>query len=176
MLTAPGGSLPRTRPAGLPPAEIAALVGLDAGDVAGEPVWVDTGSEQLLLPVRSLDAVRRARPDSTRLAGWPTNDRGNRLLYVFATHRRATADRPGEIESRFFFDNRLALTEDPGTGSACANLGGWLRATGHALPARYRVSQGAATGRPCLLDLSVDAERVQVGGRVVTIGRGEVTL
>ena len=175
-LTAPGGSRPRTRAAGVPAAEVAALVGLAASEVAGDPLWVDTGSEQLLLPVRSVEAVRRARPDSTRLPGWPTNDRGNRMLYVFAIPQAATAGQPGEVESRFFFDNRLGLVEDPGTGSACANLGAWLRTTGHPLPARYRVSQGAATGRPCHLELSVDAEHVRVGGRVVTIGRGEVTI
>jgi predicted PhzF superfamily epimerase YddE/YHI9 len=41
-----------------------------------------------------------------------------------------------------------AVVEDPGTGSACANLGGWLR---------------------------VDAaQRTLVSGRVVEIGRGEL--
>ncbi|RYE86173.1 MAG: PhzF family phenazine biosynthesis protein, partial [Myxococcales bacterium] len=171
-----GGGTPRTRASGLTAAAAAGLVGLDEADIAGEATWIDTGSEQLLVPVRSAAAVRRARPDASALAGWPTNDRGNRMLYLFALTEPSSGDRAGAVEARFFFDAGLGLAEDPGTGSACANLGGWLRVTGHALPARHAVAQGEATGRPCHLTLAVDAGRVQVGGRVVPIGRGEVTI
>jgi len=67
--------------------------------------------------------------------------------------------------------------EDPGTGSACANLGGWLLQQGRALPASYLVSQGEAVGRPCTLRLHVTQDQqVQVGGRVIEIGRGTVTI
>ena len=78
---------------------------------------------------------------------------------------------------RFFFPKHGAVVEDPGTGSACANLGGWLIATGAPLPQRYGVSQGDAVGRPCRLGLEVTAERrIRVSGRVVELARGTVTL
>jgi PhzF family phenazine biosynthesis protein len=81
------------------------------------------------------------------------------------------------VVARFFFEYGSGLNEDPGTGSACANLGGWLRATGHALPATFRIEQGAAVGRPCHLSLQVDADgTIHVGGRVIEIGRGTLNL
>jgi trans-2,3-dihydro-3-hydroxyanthranilate isomerase len=65
--------------------------------------------------------------------------------------------------------------EDPGTGSACANLGGWHIATKAPLPIDLVIRQGEKTGRRCRLRLRVDAaQRILVSGRVVEIGRGEL--
>ena len=81
------------------------------------------------------------------------------------------------VLARFFFPKHGAVIEDPGTGSACANLGGWLLATGAALPQTLTVRQGAAVGRPCRLGLAVGADRsIRVSGRVIELGRGSVTL
>jgi PhzF family phenazine biosynthesis protein len=92
------------------------------------------------------------------------------MAYVFA--------REGDsVLARFFFPKYGAVLEDPGTGSACANLGGWLLATGAPLPQRLTVRQGEAVGRPCRLDLAVDADRtIRVSGRVIEIGRGTISL
>lgn len=69
------------------------------------------------------------------------------------------------------------MIEDPGTGSACANLGGRLIANRHALPAEYEIEQGEAVQRPCLLRLKVTAGSViEVGGKVIEIGRGKIHL
>src|SRR5207249_1907651 len=93
------------------------------------------------------------------------------MAYVWA----ATA--PGAAVVRFFFPKHGALVEDPGTGSACANLGGWLVATGAALPQRWTLSQGDAVGRRCRLDLTVDARgRIFVTGRVIELGHGTISL
>ena len=65
--------------------------------------------------------------------------------------------------------------EDPGTGSACANLGGWHIATKASLPIDLVIRQGERTGRRCRLRLRVDAtQHIFVSGRVVEIGRGEL--
>jgi predicted PhzF superfamily epimerase YddE/YHI9 len=78
---------------------------------------------------------------------------------------------------RFFFTQHGAVIEDPATGSACANLGGWLIATGAALPQALTLDQGAAVGRPCRLRLQVDDQRaIRVSGRVIELGRGSVTF
>jgi PhzF family phenazine biosynthesis protein len=58
-LTAPHAGAPKTAPAGLPDAEMASLLGLSADDLAGSPMWVDTGADQLLVPLKTPDAVRR---------------------------------------------------------------------------------------------------------------------
>ena len=68
------------------------------------------------------------------------------------------------------------MLEDPGTGSACANLGGWLIATGAKLPQRLSIDQGEAVGRPSTLYLDVAHGAIHVGGNVIELGRGSVTL
>ena len=81
------------------------------------------------------------------------------------------------MDVRFFFPKHGSVLEDPGTGSACANLGGWLLATGAALPQRLSLAQGDAVGRPCRLGLEVTADRrIRVSGRVVELGRGTIAL
>ncbi|NUT61242.1 PhzF family phenazine biosynthesis protein [Herbaspirillum sp. C9C3] len=168
----PGGA--RTAPSPLSRAEVAALLALEAGDLAADPMWVDTGADQFLIPLRSTAAVRRARPDSGLLERWPASSLGRKTAYVFAFDEAA----PDQVLARYFFTKQGGgVAEDPGTGSACANLGGWLIATGATLPARYAIDQGAAVDRPSRLHLAVDAGgAIQVGGRVIEIGRGTVTI
>ena len=162
---------PEVRPHEASRAEIAAMLHLPEEAIASAPMWVDTGSDQLVIPLASIDHVRAAHPDGDlldRLGRSPK--RATSLAYVWA---RASAD---EIVSRFFF---LAggVREDPATGSACANLGGWMIATGAPLPVRVRVGQGDAVKRPSILGLHVDAEkRVYVSGHVMEIARGTLTL
>ena len=52
-LTAPFDGKPSVHPEAMPAQQVAAMLGLDADDLAGPPVWVDTGMEQLLVPVRT---------------------------------------------------------------------------------------------------------------------------
>lgn len=172
-LTAPCPAGPRTAPSPLSRAEVAALLGLDESDLVADPVWVDTGVAQFLVPLRSPAAVRRARPDGSFPERWPVSSLGRRNAYVFAFDEET----PGQVQTRYFYAKQGGVAEDPGTGSACANLGGWLIATGHPLPAHYAIDQGAAVDRPSRLRLAVDAEgAIQVGGRVIEIGRGTVTI
>jgi PhzF family phenazine biosynthesis protein len=164
-----GARPPRHRTPRASSAELCGMLGLAAEDLAGPPLWVDTGSEQLVIPLLSADAVHRARPRGEARARLADGE-GRALAYVFARE----GDR---VEARFFFMKHGAVIEDPGTGSACANLGGWLLATGVAGPTRLTVSQGAAVGRPCRLGLAVSAEGgIEVSGRVIEIGRGTVGL
>lgn len=119
-------------------------------------------------------AASRTRPASACLDIWPTSGLGRKTAYVFAFD----ANRPGKVASRYFFAKQGGgIFEDPGTGSACANLGGWLLAAGHPLPAACRVEQGEAVGRPCLLRLSASEHgSISVGGRVAALGRGVIDV
>ncbi len=160
---------PTHRPPTASRADLATMLGLVPGDVAEHPLWVDTGSEQLVIPLATFAAVRRAAPTAEGLRAHGSN--GQRAMaYVFAREGDA-------VLARFFFPKHGSVIEDPGTGSACANLGGWLLATGAPLPQRLAVSQGEAVGRPCRLGLEVTADRqIRVSGRVIEIARGKVTL
>ncbi|SFH80134.1 phenazine biosynthesis protein PhzF family [Collimonas sp. OK307] len=168
----PGGL--KTAAANLTQAGMAALLSLNEDDLLAAPLWIDTGTDQLLVALRSTDAVRRARPDSAQIDVWPESSLERKTVYVFAFD----PDRSGLVVSRYFFAKQGGgVVEDPGTGSACANLGGWLIANGHPLPAEYQIEQGEAVQRPCLLRLKVTADStIQVGGKVIEIGRGKISL
>ena len=151
-------------------AELAATLGVLPDDVMPGASWVNTGSEQLIVPLADADAVRRAKPQADLLAAI-TSDAGRSMAYVFAPNG------DGKLLSRFFFMKHGSIIEDPGTGSATANLGGWYVGKKVALPLEYRIEQGEAVNRACHLGLKVDANKqIFVSGRVIEIGRGVVTL
>jgi trans-2,3-dihydro-3-hydroxyanthranilate isomerase len=162
---------PKTRRTGIDPLSVARFLKLDASDIASDPLWVDTGSEQLIVPLASVDAVRRTEPDSSTMNAWPKNNRGRSMFYVWAWRD------PANIEVRFFFTKYTSVIEDPGTGSACANLGGWMIATGRPLPIDVSVYQGTAVARPCRLGLAIDSKQtISVSGRVLELGDGSIRL
>jgi trans-2,3-dihydro-3-hydroxyanthranilate isomerase len=166
---------PATREVGASREQLAAMLGLAVSDLGAMPLWVDTGSEQLVIPLASADAVRRCAPGAALVARIGSVQLGSgvtrAMAYVWAEAG------PRSILARFFFPKHGAIVEDPGTGSACANLGGWLVATGASLPQQWSVAQGEAVGRRCKLGLAVDSGgRIFVSGRVIELGRGTVRL
>jgi PhzF family phenazine biosynthesis protein len=157
---------PAARAPEAPPDLLAAMLGLAAGSVR-RPLWVDTGVEQLVLPVATAEEVRKVRPEPSLLAIHGRAPGGEVMVLAWAP------DGPGRVLARFFSIEGDALVEDPATGSACANLGGWWLATGAATPLELTVSQGEAVGRPSRLGLAVDASgTVLVSGEVIELGRG----
>jgi len=160
---------PSFRAVGASDGELAAMLGLDDRDLAAGARWVDAGSEQLVVPLASADAVRRCRPHLALLEKHGAVNEARCLVYVFA---ETVND---EVTARFFFRKGTAVVEDPATGSACANLGGWYLASGATLPLAKTVHQGDAVGRPSLLSLRVERDRsIYVSGRVIELGRGAV--
>jgi PhzF family phenazine biosynthesis protein len=161
---------PTTRPPTASPAELARMVGLPEDALAGAPLWVDTGSEQLVIPVKTVEHVRGATPVAALILQWGFQPgRGEAMAYLWA---REAGD-PIRLVVRFFFTQHGAVVEDPATGSACANLGGYLLSTGSALPLAATLRQGEAVGRPSELGLHVDADRgIYVSGNVVELGAG----
>jgi trans-2,3-dihydro-3-hydroxyanthranilate isomerase len=161
---------PSWRPAKATAAELAGALGLDPADLAGPAMWVQAGSEQLVVPLASPAAVERAWIGFEGLSA-VTADGALAQVYLFAE------DGDGSLVSRFFFSKAASVLEDPATGSATANLGGWYLAQGAALPLERWISQGAQAGRPSRLRLRIDeARQVFVAGTVAELGRGEVDL
>lgn len=152
-------------------ADLAAILGLEASDIAARPLWVNAGKEQLLVPVTSAAAVRAARPRGDAF-GLLRSEDGQSMAYVFFD----AGDAAGTVESRFFFPSGAAILEDPATGSACANLGGWYCATRPGAEVVRVISQGEAVQRPSTLHLQVREGAISVGGAVVELGRGVVEL
>jgi PhzF family phenazine biosynthesis protein len=152
------------------PSDIAAALGLSEADLASAPLWLNAGTEQMMVPVRTGDAVQRARPDAGRIAALQSKEPIK--AYVFFDE----GDAAGRALARFFFPAGSALLEDPATGSACANLGGWFRHVRPGDDVEREVSQGEQVARPSTLKLSVRAGTVFVGGDVLELGRGTLDL
>jgi trans-2,3-dihydro-3-hydroxyanthranilate isomerase len=150
---------------------LAKMLGLTEADIGAEPLWVKAGKEQLVIPLTSERAVRNVRPDAATFATVLSED-GHSMAYVFAE-----LGRPDRLLSRFFFPVGSAVLEDPATGSATANLGGWMVATGRKLPCNFVISQGEYADRPSTLLLEVDGDgRIFVSGDVVELARGTLRL
>ncbi len=158
-------------------ANLAAALGLQANDIlnngAQKPLWVKAGKEQLIVPLASEAAVRNVKADARLFESIKSED-NNSMALVFAEVA------PGKVLARFFFSNGNVMLEDPATGSACANLGGWYQAAEIAKPGAAlarSVSQGEYLQRPSTLFLDVTASgEIKVGGEIIPLGRGVVEL
>jgi PhzF family phenazine biosynthesis protein len=166
---------PRSREVEQSAEELAAILGLKAADIGDRPLWVNAGKEQLVVPLKSVDAVRRAKPAADAFSRLKSED-GQSMAYVFS-------DAGNTVEARFFFPSGPSIVEDPATGSACANLGGWFVATQSGVAVERIISQGEAVRRPSTLYLSLKYgadspanPRILVGGEVIELGRGAVSL
>lgn len=162
---------PLTRPLEISSDRLAALLGLSPADIGAPAMWVNTGVEQLIVSLTSVEVLKRCQPTLALLDRATRNKAGVVMVYLWV------ADSADHVTSRFFFEKANALCEDPGTGSACANLGGYLLKQNASVPLNMIVDQGAQTGRPCRLILRLDSKgKINVGGKVTEFGRGEISL
>jgi trans-2,3-dihydro-3-hydroxyanthranilate isomerase len=146
-----------------------AAVGLEAGaahpDLA--PQMVTTGLATLVVLLASPEPLGRALPD------FPAIDALLEPLgaynYYLAHHDPDT----GSARARMF--TRLVEEgEDPATGSAAGPLMAYLADRTGA--ARVDIAQGVEMGRPSRLVAEVEGERVRVGGAVVPLVEGTLSL
>ena len=115
----------------------------------------------------------RAAPSAGAAAAHGSNASATRrMAYVWA--RRRTDRRARAV----LLPQARRGDRGPGTGSACANLGGWLLATGAPLPVA-RSSSARARRRPALPARSRGDGRTARSasrGGVIEIGRGTIEL
>jgi trans-2,3-dihydro-3-hydroxyanthranilate isomerase len=156
---------------------IAAALGLSPEDIAtGSPVQqVSSGVSAMIVPLRSLDALRRSKLDLDAYAplaaqGFPP------LVYLFCGQ---THHPHNDLCARFFFEAH-GMREDPATGNGAAFLGAYLLE--HGVLGRddlsLRIEQGYEVRRPSLVRLRARMAsgmcEVSVGGRVLPTMRGEL--
>ena len=159
---------PTYRPMTATRAELAAMLNLPESALADNPMWVNCGTEQSMIMLNNVEYVHACKPNAKLLAQYCRNLAGQAKAYIFAQV-------PGGFEVRYFWMvDDFSISEDPGTGSACANLGGWWLSTQGDKPLNAKVSQGTVMGRPNLLTLQVSDGQIQVGGRVIEMGSGEL--
>jgi trans-2,3-dihydro-3-hydroxyanthranilate isomerase len=158
------------------PAELAAALGVDVGDLAGDrPAQVvSTGAGHLLVPVVSRAVVDRVSVDTARL-GAALGSVGGEGCYVFTT----AAGEPDDGADAYarFFNPTMGIVEDPATGTAAGPLAAYLTAHGDVPAGRpVLVQQGDATGRPSRLRIDVAGDRVRLTGTGLVVGTGQLTV
>jgi trans-2,3-dihydro-3-hydroxyanthranilate isomerase len=169
--------LPETGPPPPGRTHLAETLSLDPSDILGgmnAPQAISCGFPFLLVPLRDLDAVRRARVrmdqwDAALKSYWAPD------IMVFARD----AERDGSVIRARVFVPGQGIIEDPATGSAAAGLGGYLAARESAPSGnfRYIVEQGFEIKRPSIIELEVDKAEgevtaVRVGGSAVMVSEG----
>jgi trans-2,3-dihydro-3-hydroxyanthranilate isomerase len=161
-------------------AKLAAALGLSAADIgfgSFTPENWNAGNSFTFVPVRSLDAIGRARPDMSRWGEvFGPNDPPGAFLYS-----REVADPAHSYHARMFAP-AMGILEDPATGSAVATFAGILAASGlddgtHGVI----IEQGYEMVRPSLLHLSLTIgggvlKSATVGGDAVLVAEGMIEI
>src|SRR6185312_8032961 len=130
----------------------------------------------VMVPVRGLDAIGRARPDAARFDA-ACGAVGHRSVFLFC---RDSAERDHFLHARMFAP-RAGISEDPATGSAVAAFAGLLARYGGLGDGEHTVTveQGFEMGRPSLMRLSVTLKAgalvaAAIGGDAVVISEGTI--
>jgi trans-2,3-dihydro-3-hydroxyanthranilate isomerase len=173
--------LPEHRPCPHDVVALAAMVGLEAADLLTgglAPEMVSCGLPYLIVPVRSLEAIRRAVLDTAR---WRSMVADGWAHHVYLVCPEAEGE--GVDYHVRMFAPGSGVPEDPATGSAAAALGGYLSRVDGSREGElsWTVEQGIECGRPSLLYVEADraggaTSAVRVGGCAVEVSEGIMTV
>ncbi|GAB4569478.1 MAG: PhzF family phenazine biosynthesis protein [Anaerolineae bacterium] len=160
------------------PAPYAAALRLTPDDLLPDvPVQtVSTGTPQLMIPLKSLDALRRVTPDETALLQL----RAEGDWFSLHTFTLETLDPANATHARHFAPGD-GMFEDPVTGSATGNMAAYLFHYGLETRRAFTAEQGHLMNRPGLVDVELDGtpeaiSAVRIAGSAVTVIRGELYL
>lgn len=135
---------------------------------------VSTGLPFIIVPLKGLKEVKKARVNLEKLKALTENTRAKAIL-VFS---RETYHQDHHLNARVFVDV-FGIPEDPATGSANGCLAGYL------LKYRYfdsssitiKVEQGYEIQRESLIYINAEEKNgeysIHVGGNVVSVAKGE---
>ena len=159
------------------PADISEVLGLDGGDIEeGFPIEeVSTGMFFIIVPLKTLDAVKRAKVARDKYFQLIENLQA-KVILVFCPQ---TYNHDNDLNVRVFCDF-VGIPEDPATGSGNGCLAGYLVKHHYFGNDKIdiRVEQGYEISRPSLLYLRAENKQgkidVSVGGRVVMVAQGQL--
>lgn len=168
-------ALPQDMGAPLADAALAAALGLAAGDIgfaAFVPSCWSAGVPFTFVPLTSLGAVARAKPDASFAKTFD-----GRAAYVFSGE---TTERGHDFHARMFAPH-LGIAEDPATGSAAAAFVGVLARFAGLKDGEHAIAieQGYEMGRPSVMRLGLTLKggtlsAGSVGGEAVIIAEGTI--
>ncbi|MDX2237318.1 MAG: PhzF family phenazine biosynthesis protein [Hyphomonadaceae bacterium] len=159
-------------------AAYARALSLAEGDIGfgrHEPTLFDAGVPYAFVPVKTLDALARAKP---------THECTDATLGIGAVfvYTRLPDEHPHAFRARMFAPE-FGIVEDPATGSAAAAFAGAcarfesLADGWHTLP----IEQGFEMGRPSLIGLEIELaggllNGARIGGKAVLVSEGRLSL
>ncbi len=159
------------------PEQISQVLGINTSDIDERfPVQeVSTGMFFIIVPLKTLDVVKRAKVARDKYFKLIENRQAKAIL-VFCPE---TYSPENDLNVRVFVDY-YGIPEDPATGSGNGCLAGYL------VKNRYfgkdqidiRAEQGYEIGRPSLIYLRAENKEgqidISVGGKVVMVARGQL--
>ncbi|MCA9472173.1 MAG: PhzF family phenazine biosynthesis protein [Nitrospirales bacterium] len=160
--------------------EVARALGLNRSDIAPSPFPVEvvsTGLPVMIIPARTLTAVKSIQPDQAAITD-VCQRYGSNGMMVFST---MTVDDYSTVHTRMFAAP-IGIDEDPATGSASGALGAYLVKNGvvEVRPTTEIVAeQGYEMDRPSKIFIQVFSDddviqAVKVGGQVVMVAEGKL--
>ncbi len=160
---------------------LASALNIDHEDIAtGSPMqWVSTGFPFLIVPLKSLDAVKRASPNPSEILG-SLEGQINKQVMIFSIE---TENDDSHVHTRMFAPE-VGVVEDPATGSAAGPLTAYLEQY-NILNREKRgddivIEQGYEIKRPSRLVGSVIGENdfigVCVSGKIRLVAEGTFYL
>ncbi|MCU7874307.1 MAG: PhzF family phenazine biosynthesis protein [Candidatus Thiodiazotropha sp. (ex Lucinoma borealis)] len=166
---------PMSLEATTPHEPVAAALGLSPEEIDTKaPIQViSAGTSAMIVPLCSLDALRRSKLDLEAFAPLATQGFPY-LVYLFC---QQTHHPQNDLSARFFFEAH-GVREDPATGNGAAFLGAYLLEHQHLSESdlSIRIEQGHEMRRPSLIMLRAsmhDGTRVvRVGGNVIPTLQG----
>jgi trans-2,3-dihydro-3-hydroxyanthranilate isomerase len=173
-------TLPRLpEPGGEAPSDeiLAADLDLDVADIgfgAHRPTLYGAGTSNLFVPIASLAAMAKARPN---LKSWGENS--GPAVYLYTTE---TANAGSNWHARMFASG-WGVVEDPATGSAVAAFAGVLMRFERPSDGEHMavIEQGVEMGRPSFISLGMVVEQgalqsATIGGSAVIVAQGVIDL
>ncbi len=157
-------------------AQFAELLGLDLSDFDKRfPIQeVSTGLPFIIVPLKSLTAVKRARVNQEVQAKFAKEACDGFLVFSQETYAKEN-----DLNVRVFVD-AYGIPEDPATGSGNGCLAGYLSRYWYFGESKVDVSveQGCEIARPSRLYLKAQPKgeeiQVQVGGKVILVAKGQL--
>ena len=140
---------------------------------------VSTGLPVMMVPVRTLTAVRSIRPDPSAIVDLCGRFGANGIM-VFTT---VTVEPSATIHARMFAP-AIGILEDPATGSASGALGAYLVQNGVVdvgPMTELLIEQGYEMGRPSNIVVQIESDddaiqTVKVGGQCVMVVEGTLNF
>lgn len=157
---------------------VASALGIELSDLREDlPLrTASIGNDFLMVPVASLDAMRRLAPDSARLSA-ALPGATHPAVYCFSME----AEQPGVDAHCRMFAPSFGIFEDPATGSAAGPLGVYLWSHVHGEQSEWlqlAFEQGVEMGRPSLIRVRIppDGSGPRVGGTAAFVAAGELDV